>query len=186
MPGRRSGVGDLRPESAVPYPRVRRAPVRPGSPPNRTRRWRSTTRGYGTPLWTEVADTGPSARHGLAMAFDSARKCVVLFGGASGSNLFGDTWTWDGTEWTQVADTGPAARSGHALAYDDARERVVLFGGRTAANPLGDTWEWTVPNGLKSKMSALLRAAHTRWLFECDRGPRCSVWRRGCEWSGAE
>jgi hypothetical protein len=76
------------------------------------------------------------------MAFDSARKCVVLFGGASGSNFFADTWTWDGTEWTQVADTGPAARSGHALAYDNAGQCVVLFGGRTAANPLGDTWEW--------------------------------------------
>jgi hypothetical protein len=76
------------------------------------------------------------------MAFDSARKCIVLFGGASGSHLLADTWTWDGTEWTQVADTGPAARSGHALAYDDARERVVLFGGSTAANPFGDTWEW--------------------------------------------
>jgi hypothetical protein len=92
-------------------------------------------------LWTQVADTGPSARHGLAMA-DSARKCVVLFGGASGSNLFADTWAWDGTEWTQVADTGPAARSGHALAYDNARGCVVLFGGGTVANPLGDTWEW--------------------------------------------
>jgi hypothetical protein len=76
------------------------------------------------------------------MAFDSARKCIVLFGGASGSHLLADTWTWDGTEWTQVADTGPAARSGPALAYDDARERVVLFGGSTAANPFGDTWEW--------------------------------------------
>jgi hypothetical protein len=78
--------------------------------------------------------SGPTTRR--------ARKCIVLFGGASGSNLLADTWTWDGTEWTQVADTGPAARSGHALAYDDARQRVVLFGGRIAANPLGNTWEW--------------------------------------------
>ena len=108
----------------------------PGGPPF------ADTWSWDGALWTQVADTGPSARHGLAMAFDSARKNIVLFGGASGSNLFADTWTWDGTEWTQVADTGPAARSGHALAYDNARQRVVLFGGRTAANPLGDTWEW--------------------------------------------
>ncbi len=85
----------------------------------------------------------PDRRLGKAWrwSLDSARKCIVLFGGASDSNLFADTWTWDGTEWTQVADTGPTARSGHALAYDNARERVVLFGGRTG-NPLGDTWEW--------------------------------------------
>jgi hypothetical protein len=98
-------------------------------------------------LWTQVADTGPSARWGLAMSLaaapDASRKLVVLFGGASGSNLFADTWTWDGTEWTQIADTGPTARRAHALAYDSARNRVVLFGGSTAANPaVGDTWEW--------------------------------------------
>ena len=76
-------------------------------------------------------------------ASGSSDKLVVLFGGASGSNLFADTWIWDGTEWTQVADTGPAARSGHSLAYDSARNRVVLFGGRTGTNPVvGDTWEW--------------------------------------------
>src|SRR5262249_488008 len=73
----------------------------------------------------------------------SSDKLVVLFGGASGSNLFADTWIWDGTEWTQVADTGPAARSGHSLAYDSARNRLVLFGGRTETNPVvGDTWAW--------------------------------------------
>jgi hypothetical protein len=78
----------------------------------------------------------------LALAFDPTASCIVLFGGASGSKLFADTWTWDGTEWTQLADTGPTARSGHALAYDDERKCVVLFGGRNASNPLGDTWEW--------------------------------------------
>jgi hypothetical protein len=103
-------------------------------------------------LWTQVADTGPLARRDLAMslaigpdtdASGSSDKLVVLFGGASGSNLFADTWIWDGTEWTQVADTGPAARSSHSLAYDSARNRVVLFGGRTATNSVvGDTWEW--------------------------------------------
>src|SRR5262249_50059757 len=83
-------------------------------------------------LWTQLADTGPLARRDLAMtlavgpdtdASGSSDKLVVLFGGASGSNLFADTWIWDGTEWTQVADTGPAARSGHSLAYDSARNR---------------------------------------------------------------
>jgi hypothetical protein len=94
-------------------------------------------------LWTQVADTGPSARYGHAMAFNSKIKRVVLFGGLKS----GDTWSWDGTEWTQDQDTGPGARSGHALAYDTIHDRVVLFGGSglVSANKwehLPDTWEW--------------------------------------------
>src|SRR5436305_5969565 len=99
---------------------------------------RSDTWDWHGTLWTQVADTGPSARQGLAMAFDPTASRVVLFGGASGSNFLADTWSWDGSEWTQVADTGPAARSGHALAYDDARKCEVLFGGRGTANLLGE------------------------------------------------
>jgi hypothetical protein len=79
--------------------------------------------------WTQVADTGPSARGGHAMAYDSLRGRVILFGGDDGQNSFGDTWAWDGADWTQEADTGPPARSGHGMDYDNLRDRVVLVGG---------------------------------------------------------
>ncbi len=47
--------------------------------------------------WTQLADTGPDARSGHALAFDSGRARVVLFGGiASDGTLRGDTWEWDG------------------------------------------------------------------------------------------
>jgi hypothetical protein len=36
--------------------------------------------------WTQVADTGPSARFGHALTFDAARKRVLLFGGYDGSS----------------------------------------------------------------------------------------------------
>ena len=49
--------------------------------------------------WTERQDIGPAARHGHAMAYDSDRGRVVLFGGAGLSSavvtdgdLFSDTW----------------------------------------------------------------------------------------------
>jgi hypothetical protein len=49
----------------------------------------------------------PPARREAAMAYDSTRHVVVLFGGYAGSaaNLheFNDTWTWNGSDWTQVA-----------------------------------------------------------------------------------
>src|SRR5207249_8793717 len=40
--------------------------------------------------WTQVADTGPAARSGHALAYDDARKCVVLFGGRGTANLLGE------------------------------------------------------------------------------------------------
>ena len=85
--------------------------------------------------WTQVADNGPSARGGHAMAYDSSRGRVILFGGDDGQNSFGDTWAWDGTDWTQEEDTGPAARTGHAMDYDRVRDRVVVADG--AAKSIG-------------------------------------------------
>jgi hypothetical protein len=74
-------------------------------------------------VWTQKQDIGPSARTGHAMAFDSARTRVVLFGGDSRrSTLFNDTWEWDGEDWTQAQDIGPGAPSQHAMAYDEARQ----------------------------------------------------------------
>jgi hypothetical protein len=80
------------------------------------------------------------------MAYDAARQRIVLFGGASSSSRFSDTWEWDGATWTQrTPAASPPARSGHALAYDSARQRVVLFGGEASfpmSDNLSDTWEW--------------------------------------------
>src|SRR5436305_13867004 len=85
---------------------------------------RSDTWDWDGTLWTQVADTGPSARQGLAMAFDPTASRVVLFGGASGSNFLADSRSWDGSELTQVADTVPAPRNGSAIADDVPRNRI--------------------------------------------------------------
>jgi hypothetical protein len=86
--------------------------------------------------WTLAATTGPSARRGHAMAYDSARGRVVLFGGNSGD---AGTWEWDGVAWVLRATAGPVARQNHAMAYDAGRGVVVLFGGSAGGN---ETWEW--------------------------------------------
>ncbi|MBZ5638814.1 MAG: thrombospondin type 3 repeat-containing protein [Acidobacteriia bacterium] len=79
------------------------------------------------------------------MAYDSARRRIVLFGGAgpSGQGL-ADTWEWDGSTWVEVTpSTSPSARYQDAMAYDSTRGRVVIFGGCGQSScPLGDTWEW--------------------------------------------
>ena len=41
---------------------------------------------------------------------------AVLFGGATLTAEFGDTWTWDGTSWTWKNVTGPSARHFAAMA----------------------------------------------------------------------
>ncbi|WP_438031795.1 Kelch repeat-containing protein [Sorangium sp. So ce204] len=97
--------------------------------------------------WTRITPTGasPSPRADHAMAYDAARKRVVLFGGFAGGTSRGDTWTWDGRTWTEVRPAGssPAPRHAHTMTYDPARRRITLFGGSRVVNTgLDDTWEW--------------------------------------------
>lgn len=101
--------------------------------------------------WTQAAGPGPSARQNAAMAFDSTRGVLVLFGGFAGSTALGDTWEWDGTSWTQKFPPGftPSARGGHAMAYDSSRRVVVMYGGtyQSQTNPSSgslnsEMWEW--------------------------------------------
>jgi hypothetical protein len=69
------------------------------------------------------------------MIYDSFRKKSILFGGRAGgfpTDLFNDTWEWDGNEWTQVADTGPSARHAHTMTYDESAQTVLLFSGASA------------------------------------------------------
>lgn len=106
--------------------------------------------------WTEVcagacAESGPSVRVETAMAYDAARRRVVLFGGQQSTSpyaVLSDTWEWDGQRWERrcvelaCAEQAPEARGAHAMAYDAVRGRIVLFGGQTPGGALDDTWEW--------------------------------------------
>lgn len=73
--------------------------------------------------WTKRNVSGPKARWGHAMAYDSKRGVVVLFGGIAEKSLsnpdpsnsiddevFGDTWEWDGENWTRRASPSPKWR----------------------------------------------------------------------------
>ena len=88
----------------------------------------------------------PPARGFAAMAYDAATGNVVLFSGDSNDStqIFGGTWTWDGTTWTrQHPATHPQARYGASMAYDAATGNVVLFGGEGRQLVyLHDTWTW--------------------------------------------
>ena len=93
--------------------------------------------------WTQLDEGGPGWRVLFALASDTARKRLVLFGGIGSYHDYGDTWEWDGSEWTLQEESGPPARYGHAMAFDSVRQRVVLFGGgSTKGDVFRDTWEW--------------------------------------------
>jgi hypothetical protein len=85
-------------------------------------------------------------RNSHAMAYDSVRQQVVLFGGYNGSGL-GDTWSFDGTNWVRrFPANSPADRWGTRMAWDAARNEILLFGGTRNTGRLNDTWVWNGTN----------------------------------------
>ncbi|MBV8991996.1 MAG: hypothetical protein JO372_25850, partial [Solirubrobacterales bacterium] len=92
--------------------------------------------------WTQVADSGPSARRGHVLVFDFGRGRTVLFGGSADGALTGDTWEWDGGSWQRaLAREAPPPRELAGGAYGG--NRTMVFGGTGAGGAiLGDTWEW--------------------------------------------
>ena len=115
----------------------------PGNATDETWEWNG-----GTMAWTQVTTIGkPPARGGHAMAYDSRRNRVVLFGGYN--NNFGglnDTWEYDCVTktWTQrTPAASPPARHAHDMAYDPILGLTVLYAG---SGPFQDTWTWDGTN----------------------------------------
>ncbi|MFZ0060445.1 MAG: kelch repeat-containing protein [Pyrinomonadaceae bacterium] len=117
-------------------------------------------------------------RNAHAMAYDSDRRRVVLFGGADESKVCGDTWEWDGKRWTRVNHTGPGPRTFPAMAYDSVRRRLVLFGGNRVLfgkSPgenkfLNDTWEWDGRRWTEIKVTGPSPRAEAAIAFDEKRG----------------
>jgi Galactose oxidase, central domain/Kelch motif len=97
-----------------------------------------------------------TGRGNTAMAFDSARGVVVLFGGDGGTKKFRDTWEWNGKSWSlKSPKTTPPPLYAHAMAYDSDRKVVVMFGNDQQTG----TWEW---NGTDWKLAGSVHTNDTR------------------------
>lgn len=132
--------------------------------------------------WKNRMGLQPPARAEAAVAYDSRRQVVVLFGGytrdRTGSAIrLGDTWEWNGTIWSKKAMTGPSPRNGAVMAYDERVQRVVLFGGRGAAN---DAWEWDGGRWSRRATSEVAGRYNTAMVFDSAR----RVLLRFGGWSG--
>lgn len=94
-----------------------------------------------------IAST-PSARYETRMAYDSAGRRAILFGGLTAVDTgtkqayyLNDTWQWSGSRWAQLFPKhSPSGRSGPVFVYDSTRNHFVLFGGLAGATNLNDTW----------------------------------------------
>jgi hypothetical protein len=102
----------------------------------------------------------PGVRNAHAAVYDSRTGEILLFGGATASEVRADLWRWRAGAWHRSPAAGPEPRTFPAMAYDSARDAVVLFGGSrvlfgdSTAPPamLADTWvlrddEWTQVSG---------------------------------------
>lgn len=132
--------------------------------------------------WTgrvAAASPPPSQLVDYAIAYDSARHKVVLFGGwlfPSPPVVIGSaqnrTWEWDGgTTWHEIATpVSPPARSVHAMTYDSRRGTVVLYGGRnTLGALLHDTWEYDGATWTQRASSGPPNSAYDQMVFDAAR-----------------
>ncbi len=100
--------------------------------------------------WAEVTapEDGPNppATYDHAMAYDSVRGRVVLFGGNGGLAYLEDVWEWDGASWTSMpaaSEARPGGRLNHAMVFDAVRQRVLVAGGQTSPFELtNELWSW--------------------------------------------
>jgi len=98
--------------------------------------------------WEQApAALSPSGRAAASSAYDSARQQLVLFGGATGTQL-SDTWEWDGNAWAERSPIHmPPPRADAGMAFLNNSGVSLLFGGESpSANPAtrgwSDAWAW--------------------------------------------
>lgn len=117
--------------------------------------------------WTQMDAGGPSARNGAAMAYDTDRRRVVLFGGSGNS---GDTWEWDGSHWTPIVPAQTEARFNPAMAYDRREHLLIRFGGWTPDGRVGDTWKYDGEEWSPIPTEGPVRRNHTSMAYDTERG----------------
>jgi hypothetical protein len=116
-------------------------PLGNSDPRDRSRYYGDTWAWNGT-AWTQRAETGPSARSGHNMVYDTERRTISLFGGSDSGS---ETWEWNGSQWSLRSQSTPPARLNHGMAYDTARREVLLYGGSVGAGTdRYETWRLTL------------------------------------------
>jgi len=86
---------------------------------------------------------GPSDRYLPAFTYDPINTRVMMFGGATNDEEFGDTWVfnYETQSWSELTlETTPTPRHSAVMVYDSADEVIILFGGYNGTSQATDTW----------------------------------------------
>ncbi len=105
--------------------------------------------------WEERDSSAPSGRWRHAIAVDTDRNVMVLFGGNTGES---DTWEYGLASgiWTRTqSPVSPTRRGDHAMVYDISRQRIVLTGGNYLGTTLAEVWEYDVATDIWTQGSPL-------------------------------
>lgn len=104
--------------------------------------WQRSTWEWDGTTWEQVTtQTVPPERGGHAMAYDSRRGVVVMYGGENNLGVPDDVWEYDGNDWTRhqsASFPAPNLFAG-AMVFDAAHGAVAMIGGFSASP---DLWEW--------------------------------------------
>jgi cysteine-rich repeat protein len=93
--------------------------------------------------WSTLHPVRFSPRYRSALAYDSGRERVVMFGGLVETGESAETWEYDGQVWRPIdLPTSPGARHSSAMVYDPLSRRIILFGGEGGGGELSDTWAY--------------------------------------------
>lgn len=152
--------------------------------------WRYSDRG-----WQLLSRSGPAPRTFAALAYDSHRDRLILFGGNSvlfgsgGDTLLDDHWEWNGRTWGRFNGPCPPGRSEASCAFDAARGKLIVFGGwrfdRGERVRLDDLWEfdgnaWARSSALgperRSGAAMSYDSGHRRLLLAGGNGPKNDLW----------
>jgi hypothetical protein len=91
-----------------------------------------------------------------SLAYDSARRKIVLFGGAVNC-----TWEYDGEKWTLIeTEVSPPPSWGTPLVYDSTRNVTRLISARNS----GEVWQYDGLNWKALPVEGAFRPISTGWL----------------------
>lgn len=116
--------------------------------------------------WKKKSSDGPTPRNGSALAYDSNRKRVVLFGGSGRS---GDTWEWNGHTWERVKSAETDPRFNSAMAFDTSQNLMIRFGGWTREGRVRDTWSYDGTRWTKVSNDGPTGRNHTFMTYDSRR-----------------
>lgn len=96
--------------------------------------------------WHLMANSGPSARHGVSLAYDTESKSVLLFGGSTVDKQYGasrgETWQWNGEIWQKLAVEQPPGIFNAPMVYDKQQKVFIRFGGWNGDTRINETWSF--------------------------------------------